>query len=157
MSSLTFRNVEVAPGDPVSAWPTEAIQTTLERGGLSDWQQLARAISARPWGAVARRVEEVLRYSRPYGVSELMERVIDRARIETERAERDAVAQEVSHLVERSGLSRVDFASRIGTSSSRLSTYATGKVTPSAALMVRMRAEAEAAGELDPKHPRRAI
>jgi hypothetical protein len=87
----------------------------------------------------------------------LMERVIERARIETERAERDAVAQEVSHLIERSGLSRVDFASQIGTSPSRLSTYATGKVTPSAALMVRMRTEAEAAGELDPKHPRRAI
>ena len=157
MSTLSFRNVEVAPGDPVSAWPTEAIQTALERGGLSDWQRLARAVRARPWGAVARRIEEVLRYSRPYGVSELMERVIERARIETERAERDAVAQEVIRLIERSNLSRVDFASQIGTSPSRLSTYATGKVTPSAALMVRMRAEAEAAGELDPRHPRRAI
>jgi hypothetical protein len=30
-------------------------------------------------------------------------------------------------------------ASRIGTSPSRLSTYVTGKVTPSAALLVRMR------------------
>jgi DNA-binding transcriptional regulator YiaG len=99
----------------------------------------------------------VLRYSRPYGVSELMERAIDRARVEAERTERDAVAQEIVHLVKRSGLSRVDFASRIGTSPSRLSTYATGKVTPSAALMVRMRAQAETAEELDPKHPRRAI
>jgi DNA-binding transcriptional regulator YiaG len=157
MSHLTFRNVEVPPGDPVSAWPTEAIQTTLERGGLSDWRQLASAARAHPWGTVARRIEEVLRYSRPYGVSELMERVIDRARVETERAERDAVAHEVGRLIERSGLSRVVFASRIGTSASRLSTYATGKVTPSAALMVRMRAEAEAAGELDPKHARRSI
>ena len=157
MRALTFRNVEVAPAAPVSAWPTEAVQAALERGGLSDWQQLARAVSARPWGAVARRIEEVLRYSRPYGVSELMERVIDRARIEAERAERDAVAHEVHGLIERSGLSRVDFASRIGTSPSRLSTYATGKVTPSAALIVRMRAEAEAAGELDPKHARRSI
>ncbi|HEV7398957.1 MAG TPA: helix-turn-helix transcriptional regulator [Solirubrobacterales bacterium] len=156
MSNLTFRNVEVAPGDPVSAWPTEAIQTTLERGGLSDWRQLATAIRTHPWGAVARRIEEVLHYSRPYGVSELMERVIDRARVDAERAERDVVAQEVGHLVERAGLSRREFASRIGTSTSRLSTYATGKVTPSAALMVRMRAEAEAAGELDPKHSRRA-
>jgi DNA-binding transcriptional regulator YiaG len=157
MSSLAFRNVEVAPSDPVSAWPTEAIQTALERGGLSDWQQLAAEIGARPWGRVARQIEEVLGYSRAYGASELMERVIDRARTEAEREERVAVAQEVSSLVEKSGLSRVDFASRIGTSASRLSTYATGKVTPSAALMVRMRTEAEAAGELDPKHPRRAI
>lgn len=157
MSTLAFRNVEVTPGDPVSAWPTEAIQAALERGGLSDWQQLAAEIGARPWGRVARQIEEVLGYSRPYGASELMERVIDRARTEAEREERVAVAQEVGSLVEKSGLSRVDFASRIGTSASRLSTYATGKVTPSAALMVRMRTEADAAGELDPKHPRRAI
>ncbi len=32
-----------------------------------------------------------------------------------------------------------EFASRIGTSTSRLSTYAAGKVTPSAALMLRIR------------------
>lgn len=157
MSTLTFRNVEVASGDPVSTWPTEAIQTALERGGLSDWQRLAKTVRARPWGPVTRRIEEVLRYSRPYGVCELMERVIDRARVETEREERVAVAREVSRLIEKSGLSRADFASRIGTSPSRLSTYATGKVTPSAALMVRMRTEAEAAGELEPKHARRAI
>jgi hypothetical protein len=139
VSALTFRNVEVSPGDPVSTWPTEAIQAALERGGLSDWRRLTKAIRDRPWGAVARRIEEVLRYSRPYGVSELMEGVIDRARAEAERAERGAVAQEVDHLIKRSGLSRVDFSSRIGTSPSRLSTYATGKVTPSAAMMVRMR------------------
>jgi hypothetical protein len=155
MSSLAFRNVEVAPGEPVSSWPTEAIQTALERGGLSDWRRLATAVRAQPWGPVARRIEEVLRYSRPYGVSELMERLIDRARTEAEREERAAVAREVSGLLKTSGLSGVDFASRIGTSPSRLSTYVTGKVTPSAALMVRIRAEA--AGELDPKHSRRAI
>jgi DNA-binding transcriptional regulator YiaG len=141
MSTLTFRNVDLSPADPVSTWPVEAIQTALERGGLSDWRRLARAVMAQPWGPVSRRIEEVLGYSRPYGVADLMERVIDRARSEAEQAERAAVALEISRLVERSGLSRADFASRIGTSPSRLSTYATGKVTPSAALMVRMRGE----------------
>lgn len=68
-----------------------------------------------------------------------MERVIATARQETEGAERKAVATEVDRLVRASGLSRAEFASRIGTSASRLSTYATGKVTPSAALLVRMR------------------
>jgi transcriptional regulator with XRE-family HTH domain len=42
-------------------------------------------------------------------------------------------------LDSESRLSRAEFASRIGTSPSRLSTYVTGKVTPSAALLVRMR------------------
>jgi len=44
--------------------------------------------------------------------------------------------------IDESALSRAEFASRIGTSTSRLSTYATGKVIPSAALLVRMRSVA---------------
>jgi DNA-binding transcriptional regulator YiaG len=139
MSRLAFRNVDASPDYPVSEWPQEAIQTALERGDLSHWRRLAATIQAEPWGPVARRVEEVLTYSRPYGVAEAMERVITRAREAVERAERDAVAAEVETLVQESGLSRAKFASSIGTSASRLSTYATGKVTPSAALLVRMR------------------
>lgn len=46
-------------------------------------------------------------------------------------------------LVRASGLSRAEFASRIGISASRLSTYVTGKVTPSAALLLRIRCTAE--------------
>lgn len=155
MTALTFRNVDASPEDPVGEWPVEAIQTALERGGLWHWAKLASAIRAEPWGPVARRVEEVLTYSRPYGVAEAMERVVSRAREKAEAEERETVAGEVDRLVRESGLSRTEFASRIGTSASRLSTYATGKVTPSAALLVRMRGVA--ADELEPKHARRAI
>ncbi len=94
---------------------------------------------------MARRVESVLTYSRPYGVDRAMEGTIARARSEAEAGERETVAAEVARLIEMSGLSRAEFASGIGTSSSRLSTYATGKVTPSATLMVRMRAVAAGA------------
>lgn len=139
MSPLAFRNVDASPDEPVSEWPLEAIQTVLERGGLSHWRRLAKAIRDQPWGPVARRVEEVLTYSRPYGVAPLMERVIARTREGAETAEREAVAAEVDQLVRASELSRAEFASLIGTSASRLSTYVTGKVTPSAALLVRMR------------------
>lgn len=138
MSSLSFRNVDVSPDTPVEKWPLEAVQAALERGSLPEWRQLAAAVRAQPWGRVARSIEEVLRYSRPYGVAEAMERVIERARRETEAAERAAVADEVRRLIRHSGLSRQDFASRIGTSASRLSTYATGRVVPSAGLLVRM-------------------
>lgn len=139
MSTLTFRNVEASPRDPVADWPLEGIQTALERGSLSHWRRLAEAIGAEPWGPVARRVEAVLTYSRPYGVAAAMERVISRAREAAEAAERDAVAAEIAELVRASGLSRAEFASRVGTSTSRLSTYVTGRVTPSAAMLVRMR------------------
>jgi DNA-binding transcriptional regulator YiaG len=146
MTALAFRNVDASPDDPVGDWPLEAIQTALERGGLSHWRRLAEAVRADPWGRVARAIEEVLAYSRPYGVAPLMERVVARARAAAEASEREAVAAEVAKLIEASGLTRAEFASRIGTSASRLSTYATGKVTPSAALLVRMRERATVGG-----------
>jgi len=55
--TLAFRNIDVSPADPVMDWPTEAVLTALERGGLSHWRRLAAAIRADPWGLVARRVE----------------------------------------------------------------------------------------------------
>lgn len=139
MSALAFRNVDVLPTDPVSEWPQEAVQTALERGGLGDWRRLAAAIQAEPWGPVARRVEEVLTYSRPYGVAAAFERAIRQSRADTETAEREAVAAEIRELLAQTNLSQAEFASRLGTSASRLSTYASGKVTPSAALLLRMR------------------
>ena len=137
--ALAFRNLTITPDDPVAVWPTEAVAAALERGDLNHWQRIAAEVRREPWGRIARQLEEVLTYCRPYGVAELMERVLAHARQRAEVAERAEVAAEVRRLIELSGLSRAEFASRIGTSTTRLSTYATGKVTPSAALMVRMR------------------
>jgi len=137
--ALAFRNLTVTPDDPVASWPTEAIATALERGGLEHWRPIAVEVRRDPWGPVARALEEVLGYCRPYGVAELMETALARARERAEAGEREVVAEEVRQAIARSGLSRAEFASRIGTSTTRLSTYTTGKVTPSAALMVRMR------------------
>ncbi|MBA3308850.1 MAG: helix-turn-helix transcriptional regulator [Nocardioidaceae bacterium] len=136
--ALAFRNLTANPSAPVGDWPTEAVQAALERGDLDHWQRLAASIRREPWGRTARQVEEVLSHSRPYGVAELMESVIALARNAVEESEREAVAVAVRDSITRSGLSRSAFASRIGTSASRLSTYATGKVVPSATLMVRI-------------------
>jgi transcriptional regulator with XRE-family HTH domain len=75
--------------------------------------------------------------------------VVAQARKLATDAERDQVASEVRELVSRSGLSRQDFADRIGTSRSRLSTYMAGKVVPSATLMVRMRQVERHAREME--------
>lgn len=136
--SVAFRNLTTSPSDPVSTWPTEAVQAALERGDLEDWRRLAAEVRHRPWGATARQIEEVLSHSRPYGIARLMEAVIERARRHIEQNEREAIAAEVREAIDRSGLTRTEFASRLGTSASRLSTYATGRVTPSATLMVRI-------------------
>jgi DNA-binding transcriptional regulator YiaG len=136
---LAFRNLNVDPSEPVAQWPTEAVQAALERGDLADWRRLAAEVDRAPWGRTARQIEEVLSHSRPYGVAELMESVVARARARAERREREEVAAEIRHAIQQSGLSHAEFASRIGTSASRLSTYAKGRVVPSATLMVRIR------------------
>jgi DNA-binding transcriptional regulator YiaG len=137
--ALAFRNLTITPEAPVSEWPTEAVQAALERGDLADWHRIVAEIKAAPWGKTARQVEEVLSHSRPYGIAEAMEIVLSRARERAEAGERAAVAAEIRAAVELSGVSQAEFASRIGTSASRLSTYAAGKVVPSATLMLRIR------------------
>lgn len=136
--TLTFRNVEVVPGSPLGTRPYEALVTLLERGSITHWARLTAHLKADPWGVVARQVEECLGYERPLGLAALLERTIAGARAATEERERADVAAEVDHLVRESGLSTAEFASHIGTSRSHLSTYRTGTVTPSAALLLRM-------------------
>ena len=136
---LAFRNVAADPLDPIETWPAEAVRTALERGGLSHWRRLAGAVRADPWGPVSRAVEEAIAVDPPYGIASLMAEILERAREDQDRFDRAEVATEIADLVRRSGLTRTEFASRIGTSASRLSTYLAGTVTPSAALMVRMR------------------
>jgi hypothetical protein len=135
--TAAFRNVEVRSGD-VEAWPYEAIVTAIERGTIGDWARLGRAIGVSPWGQVARQVEEYLSYADEPGVASLLRRRISGARVEREHAEREEVAARVKEYVARSGLSREEFARLVGTSRPRLSTYCSGKVTPSAAMMLRM-------------------
>jgi DNA-binding transcriptional regulator YiaG len=140
---LAFRNLTVTPDAPVTEWPTEAVQAALERGDLADWHRIVAAVQADPWCRTARQLEEVLSHSRPYGITEAMQTALSRVRQRAEESERAAVAAEIREAVERSGLSQAEFASRIGTSASRLSTYASGKVIPSATLMLRIRRVAE--------------
>lgn len=147
---LSFRNIDASPGDPVESWPFEGVLTALERGGLPEWRRLARAVRERPWGRVARYVEEAVAVARPYGISEVMTDLVADARRTAEQAERAQVAAEVRELVARSGWTQAQFAAEIGTSASRLSTYASGSVVPSAALMVRMRTVAARTSTSDP-------
>lgn len=140
---LAFRNLTITPEAPVSQWPTEGVQIALERGDLADWHRIVAEIRADPWGRTARQVEEVLSHARPYGIADAMETVLSRARDQAEASERAAVTAGIREAAERSGLSRAEFASRIGTSASRLSTYISGKVTPSATLMLRIRRVAD--------------
>lgn len=87
-SRLAFRNLDVEPSDPVESWPLEAVQTAPERGTLVDWRRMARAVRDDPWGPVARNIEYVLSYDRPYGTAMLFENVIAKVRRDAERREK---------------------------------------------------------------------
>lgn len=136
--TMRLRNVDVDPSSDVSGWPFEAVLAALDRGGLTEWRRLAAAVRDDPWGPLARKIEQALDVSEPYGVAPLMRAVIGRARERAAESERREVARLVAAAIERSGLGRAAFASAIGTSPSRLSTYESGRVMPSAALLLRM-------------------
>ena len=138
-STLRFRNLNVSPDDPVETWPFEGILAALERGTLPDWRRIVSAIEKDPWGPVARQVEEAISMELPSGVAPLFRTAIARSRAQAVEDERRAVAAEISVLLARSGLRLAELAERTGTSASRFSTYRSGKVTPSAAMLVRIR------------------
>ena len=138
MTGLRFRNVDADPADDIRTWPYEALVAAIDRGLVPDWQPIFAEIRRSPWGVVARRVGRYLDYRDPDGVSTLFALAIQRARQDADRADRADVAARVRAAVERSGITNAEFAASVGTSASRLSTYLSGKVVPSAALLMRI-------------------
>lgn len=124
---------------PVEFWPTAAIREALHSGDIAVWQRIVVAIKRDPYGRTARQVEEVLQSAAPYGVSQALNEVLVRARNHLENNERTEAARHVRLLLERSGLSVEEFASRIGVDTSDFAAYLDASVSPPASLMIRMR------------------
>lgn len=136
--ALNFRNVDASPSDPVSTWPYEALVTAIEQGLVPDWHPIFNELKTDPWGPVSRKIERYLDYAPRDGVTVLFRLAIERARADAEARERALVAERVRGAIKASGLTAAQFADRIGTSASRLSTYARGSVTPSAHMLIRI-------------------
>lgn len=124
---------------PVEFWPTAAIRDALHSGDITVWQRIVVAIKRDPYGRTARQVEEVLNSAAPYGVSQALNEVLVRARSHLENNERTEAARHVRILMERSGLSIEEFASRIGVNAADFTSYLAATVSPPASLMIRMR------------------
>jgi len=136
--ALSFRNVDASPSDPVSTWPYEALVTAIEQGLVPDWRPIFNELKEDPWGPVSRKIERYLDYAPRDGATVLFRLAIDRARENAELRERALVAQRVQDAITASGLTSAQFAERVGTSASRLSTYARGSVAPSAHMLIRI-------------------
>lgn len=132
--ALRFRNIEATPDDPVETWGVEGIATAIERGSLPHWAKITRAVRADPHGAAARDLRVALDVVEPSGIAQTLADIL----ADAEAGERAEVARRVRRSVRRSGMTARDFAAAVGTSPSRLSTYASGKVVPSAAMFLRI-------------------
>ncbi|MDO8145840.1 helix-turn-helix transcriptional regulator [Isoptericola sp. 178] len=150
---LRFRNIDASPEDPVSSWGIEGLSTALERGYLPHWQRIARAVRDEPHGTVARQLETALTVVEPNGATALLSAVLAQAR-ESDRA---AVARSLREHVRRSGLTAQELAAAVGTSPSRLSTYLSGRVVPSAAIARRIARVAEEHARRGRIHPGGAL
>ena len=135
---VEFRNLTTTWHDPVDTWPCEAVVTTIERGLVSDWQPVLREIRERPFGRIARYVGQYASNPDDPRAAAFFAEALRRARALQEEREKDQVVTRIRQALEHSGLSQRDFAQEIGTSASRLSTYLSGQVTPSAAMLLRM-------------------
>lgn len=138
--ALVFRNVDADPDDPVETWPAEAVATALERGELSHWRRLAKVLRADPWGPLAQTIEAAVEMNQPYGSGPLFIAVLEDARSAANAQARKEVAALVTDMIATSGMTLRECARRLGTSASRLSTYARGSVTPGADTLWRIAA-----------------
>ena len=99
---------------PVEFWPTSAIRAALETDDLAVWQRIVVAIKRDPYGRTARQVEEVLERRSPTASPRRWPRCSPAPATHLEANERAEVARHMQVLLERSGLSQHEFASRIG-------------------------------------------
>lgn len=145
--ALAFRNTDVDPSQPVEEWGFEGLLAAVDRGEAGDWRRIAGAVRRDPWGPVARLLdEEVFDAAEDSGVVGALRGMIALQRARAERSERDDVRRELESLVQASGLSQGAFARRLGTSRTRLNTYLSGRVVPSATVLVRARRVSEVPG-----------
>ena len=135
--ALIFEGVDVDRVGPPITSPEQLVEFN-DRGSITDWRLHLGMVAAAPWGPYAQQLIEFARAAnRPEALSSI-EGIIEFCREWSKDHERDQIAREIKRLVALSGLSQREFAAWIGTSPSRLSTYVSGVVTPSAAMMLRI-------------------
>lgn len=137
--AVQFRNLEVTPRDPVDRWGPEGILTAIDRGGLAEWRRISCAVAADPHGPVAGDLEEALELAEDAGAARVLQLALERARA----SEAERVGWRLREYVWRANMTQAEFARAVGTSPSRMSTYLSGSVTPSAVMLERMRRVAE--------------
>lgn len=141
------------PVAPVLASVSDILGVFTE-GDVPQWRRLVADAAADPWNGVGAQHLELLAGSHHPRETAILRATLDLARRFIEDDERRTVADHIRQTIARTGLTQREFAGLLGTSPSRLSTYATGAVTPSATMLLRInrvakRAQAGSSGEFD--------
>ncbi len=133
---LVMAGVDPDARGPLITTPEEIAE--CDGSGINGWRGQVAHVAANPWNPYVADVTALaVAADRPVFAA-----VLSKARkiyVERfERRERELVGKEIRRLVAVSGLTQRDFARRMGTSASRVSTYVNGLVTPSASMMIRI-------------------
>lgn len=125
-------------GAPPRIQSEEDLLEVFRSGDVSLWRRLVASTLAEPWSgrtdAHLSLLDPEIRPGEFAGVRALAEMT----RRLAEEDERRAVADHIRATIASTGLTQREFATLVGTSPSRLSTYVTGSVTPSAAMLLRI-------------------
>lgn len=110
----------------------------VDHGSVLEWRHHFAMIASSPWSPYSHHLADLAQQAARPEVVGLVDRFTQVCREQHKEREREQVAEEVRRLVADSGATQREFAQWVGTSPSRLSTYISGTVTPSASLMLRI-------------------
>lgn len=108
------------------------------RGTLPDWRREIAVLVVNPWSPYAEQLPSLAFDADAPGMAGHIRDVVELCRAQHKDREREEVAQEIRRLVAASDMTQREFAALVGTSPSRLSTYISGWVVPSAAMLLRI-------------------
>jgi len=116
---VIHRHLDYPEGTPVSELGAAALDDLLDRGDLLDWQPIAKAIAADPFGALAEGVLSLLDANPRYGTGALWRAWIARRRARARATPVPALT--LAELRRRRGFTQAALAPRVGMSQSDLS------------------------------------
>lgn len=141
-AEASLRLVMVEDGDgevgELDLGDVDELLAVFRNGDVPLWRSLVARALADPWGGDLESHLALLDPQRWPGESASIRALADAARVLAEENERRTVAAHIRRTIAATGLSQREFADLLGTSRSRLSTYMSGAVTPSATMMLRI-------------------
>jgi DNA-binding transcriptional regulator YiaG len=143
---LLLVGIDSTRPDPIPS-TAQHFRAVVEQHGVNGWRGLLANVPAHPWGPAVAQLEALAAEA---DLPDALLAIQECSRIYRKRMEDDerlAVAREIRRLVRKSGCTQRMFATYVGTSASRMSTYVNGIVVPSSTMLLRMQKMASVLAE----------